>query len=944
MAVTTHASQDQSGVINRLRSIARREPLRRLRRYGLLSAALLLIAGSSTWGNWQRFTHGPRPVNEKQLIGLMQEPDTADRFLRSPGLRYLTLDKPLFVDAGFTWQSTTGAAKTTISEFKFIVLADQVLLARTKPGQADLTSGVLRPMTYELRASAKDAALRFGKKTQLSSLMFDTTSDPRAGMATRIALMLFTLTFLACLFLRGLIAWFRPHRRPLFRQFGSSHAERTERAQLVGALILKAPSGRSEFVSDHLVHHDRDSFSAVKVDDIAWAFSIPQARRPFAFGQPAQRNVVQTYSVSGNTAEFPVGDGSQAERILDQIQTQNPAVFRGNHLFLQRIWNTDPSNLADHFRNRRSTLAAYAPGPTTGSPVPLSEHISIPSPSYSPPFVPPPPDDGQMIPVPPPETTVMAPTPLAVYPPNPVVGQPTSAVVLGNTSFGEIPNSVPWIPSPKKGMRTWFSGEYGQRRGMLLLSIVTATGSLVPGLSTATATATPAPVTWDPKVLEIVRFIEANRGELFKNPVPVMLLSPVEYDRIAGNERPDYSPSCTNHPTCFEKGKKIDIRRETFELLGMRTSKPADRNNGPNSIGFYSPRDKRLFVRGATLNPASQYVLAHELTHAWQDQTQTFPSDRSTQEEEESVAWTSLVESNAMVVAEAYVRTLSEKDREIAYGVDGGSGSPKKLSSYERMGVISQLLPYSAGPTFYKEEHDRLGKDPFKKLYQDPPKTIGAVLGYGSTPILPITLNNNKHTDDFVLYEEPLSLLSYYALLADQQKVDIDEIGRHWKGGSIQLVGHGKKRCARLSLRNREEYLASSLPRFVTFEDRPPAPVDSRANANTESTTAEPSTSNASSSTVDPSVSTSDDVCSKVADNDQKRDIDPEATQHLLNQWSIGGIYAYTDVTTAKQDRCLGKEIESYAASAYEPVHLTSTQKVTVAKKCDVSEALLFGF
>jgi hypothetical protein len=293
----------------RLAKIARRKPLRRVRRYALLVAALIFVGGSSTWANWQRFTHGPRRVNEQQFASLLNAPNIVTRVIEGHGLRYVSLSKPLFVDAGFTWQSTIGQTTTTTSEFKFIVLPDRVVLARTRPGQSDLGSGVLHPMDDDISQSATEAAARFGKKTKLSPLVFDTTFDPRAGLAIRIASMIFALTFALGLLLRALIAVLRPLRNPLILPLGQSDSERIATMQRIAPFVFASRSDRSEFVSGHLVHHDGDSFAAVAIADSVWAHAALHSRKPFAI-----KSTGPTHHCACALGKRPVGPISGGHR------------------------------------------------------------------------------------------------------------------------------------------------------------------------------------------------------------------------------------------------------------------------------------------------------------------------------------------------------------------------------------------------------------------------------------------------------------------------------------------------------------------------------------------------------------------------------------------------------------------------------------------------------
>lgn len=191
---------------------------------------------------------------------------------------------------------------------------------------------------------------------------------------------------------------------------------------------------------------------------------------------------------------------------------------------------------------------------------------------------------------------------------------------------------------------------------------------------------------------------------------------------------------------------------EVLELLGLLAPgsdlrEIAGSVYGEQVAGFYDPRRKRLaVVQGASGGVALQEItLAHELTHALEDQHFGLKDDEGLGVQDAATAYTALVEGTATVVMNEYARqTLRPTDAlaELASALAGGGSTA--LPPYVE---ASLLFPYAAGSRFAAALHRTGGwrlvdatfgrlpasteqvLHPERYLRPDPPRRVTIVAG-----------------------------------------------------------------------------------------------------------------------------------------------------------------------------------------------------------------------
>ncbi|HET9691468.1 MAG TPA: hypothetical protein VFP61_09960, partial [Acidimicrobiales bacterium] len=294
--------------------------------------------------------------------------------------------------------------------------------------------------------------------------------------------------------------------------------------------------------------------------------------------------------------------------------------------------------------------------------------------------------------------------------------------------------------SPPGGWPSPGAGDRGRRRRRPSRSAVAVAGAalLVAGAGTTAlaagghggrraATSAPGgrPVTWDPRILPLARFVERDRHLTFTHPVVVRFLptaafeQQVERSDTAGTAAPAGSGAPTDPQQAAEL-RALGVASGPIDLGAASAEADA-----ASTVGYYDDQTKALYVEGTSLTPYVRVTVAHELTHALQDQRLDLSSlDRRPDDQQQAIS--ALVEGDATVVEDDYRATLSAAD-EGAYereAADAGSPAPSSgAAGYPDFLGDQGDFPYSLGPAFVDALHDHGGDDAVDQAFRDPPTT-----------------------------------------------------------------------------------------------------------------------------------------------------------------------------------------------------------------------------
>jgi hypothetical protein len=323
-------------------------------------------------------------------------------------------------------------------------------------------------------------------------------------------------------------------------------------------------------------------------------------------------------------------------------------------------------------------------------------------------------------------------------------------------------------------------------------SVPTASTTTAPSSSGGAPSST-APSAIQAVVPEIEAFVARERGLPFKEPVKVTLLDDKAFrDRLLEDEEED-------------EEELLEVQRvlRAFHLLDRDVDLRAALEDllGESVVGFYDAERKELVVRGAAPTPFVRSILAHELTHALQDQH--FKLDRpelDERDDEVALGFSGLVEGDAVRIQERYAASLSPGERrellreEATFGGDLGDVPD----------VLVTLLgfPYATGPRLVTAILRAGGQPRLDAAFTNPPTTAEQLLhpqlyltGQGAVPV-PAPPAGGKVIDQGMVGE--LGLLMMF-----DEGVD-DSLGvraaRGWGGDWYVAWDEGSRTCIRATL------------------------------------------------------------------------------------------------------------------------------------------------
>ena len=293
---------------------------------------------------------------------------------------------------------------------------------------------------------------------------------------------------------------------------------------------------------------------------------------------------------------------------------------------------------------------------------------------------------------------------------------------------------------------------------------------------------------------EISAVVEAERGLAFTEPVDVELAGEGEFQRRLLDD--------------FDEG--VDDLRDTEVLLKAFGLVEADVDLveamrtllGAGVVGFYDPETDELVVRGTALTPYVRTTIAHELTHALDDQR--FDLDRpeyDDADDEIDFGFSALVEGNARRVEDAYRAGLSDEEQLDAAAEELSLGGGLDLGDVPLVLVVLISAPYSLGHDFVVQLIDDGGQEALDAAFDAPPRTSEQVIdpatyeaGEGAVE-LPVPAVAGQVVDEGVAGQFLIQVVLAEGLDADRARA----AAAGWGGDSVVAWRDGQRPCATLA-------------------------------------------------------------------------------------------------------------------------------------------------
>jgi hypothetical protein len=293
-------------------------------------------------------------------------------------------------------------------------------------------------------------------------------------------------------------------------------------------------------------------------------------------------------------------------------------------------------------------------------------------------------------------------------------------------------------------------------------------------------------------------FVEQHRGLKFENPVKVTLLDDTAFkQKLLSDEQTDQAQ--------VEKATKV-LRALGLIQGNVDVAKAMQALLGGAVAGFYDPKTKELFVRGAQPTPYVRQVLVHELTHALQDQH--FSIDRpdlDKADDERGDAFSALVEGDAVRIETEYKNSLSLDEQQQATNEENSQASG--ISPDIPPVLIEQLVfPYQAGPPFTEALVRAGGQATLDAAFSKPPTTSEQVMhpdkylrGEGAANVAePATDGGAKVIDRGVIGEFGLLVLLNPAVTnGTLSQTAMRQAAAGWGGDKYVAWDAGGRTCVR---------------------------------------------------------------------------------------------------------------------------------------------------
>jgi hypothetical protein len=293
---------------------------------------------------------------------------------------------------------------------------------------------------------------------------------------------------------------------------------------------------------------------------------------------------------------------------------------------------------------------------------------------------------------------------------------------------------------------------------------------------------------------EISAVVQAERGLTFTEPVDVELAGEGEFQRRLLDDFDEGVDDLRNTEVLLKAFGLVEADVDLVEA--MRTLL------GAGVVGFYDPETDELVVRGTALTPYVRTTIAHELTHALDDQR--FDLDRpeyDDADDEIDFGFSAVVEGNARRVEDAYRAGLSDEEQLDAAAEELSLGGGLDLGDVPLVLVDLISAPYGLGHDFVVQLIDDGGQEALDAAFDAPPRTSEQVIdpasyeaGEGAIEV-PAPTVTGQVVDQGVAGQFLIQVVLADGL--DEERARAAATG--WGGDSVVAWRDGQRPCATLA-------------------------------------------------------------------------------------------------------------------------------------------------
>ncbi len=309
------------------------------------------------------------------------------------------------------------------------------------------------------------------------------------------------------------------------------------------------------------------------------------------------------------------------------------------------------------------------------------------------------------------------------------------------------------------------------------------------------------PDAWDPRVEELVTFVEEERDLRFDHPVHVDFLSEEAFRAEVTNEDVELTG---------EERAELDDSAGLLRALGLVAGEvdlfaAGNTLSGDGILGYYDPAEQRITMRGEDLSLAVQSTIVHELTHALQDQHVDLEQEFETPEED--AGFHAIVEGDASRIEAAWVASL-DSDQAEALADEEADAFEDFEQDVADVPVVLQALtaaPYALGQTFLDLMIARDGASVVDDLLAAPPSTEEHLLDpfsyIGEDAPISVDAPAPDEEGAEVFDEGAFGALGLYLLLIERvEHTAALEAALGWGGDAYVAYTSEGRTCAQIAL------------------------------------------------------------------------------------------------------------------------------------------------
>jgi hypothetical protein len=278
------------------------------------------------------------------------------------------------------------------------------------------------------------------------------------------------------------------------------------------------------------------------------------------------------------------------------------------------------------------------------------------------------------------------------------------------------PSPAPWsAPAPRPAGRRGGGGRVVAIVGLVVVLVVAGVSVVVAGSDSW------FPDRWDPQVAAIARDVEDIRGLEFDHPVPIHFLPADEFEERLG----------VGDDLDDESLEEFDDSAAVLRALGLLAGDAdlqdaVDTSATSGTLAYYDPDEEEIVVRGEDLDVAHRVTVAHELTHALQDQHFDLAALEEQVDESstgDSSAFSALVEGDATRVEDEYLASLSADSQDTYDHLMGLEGDRFEEETADVPEVVELIMsaPYVFGPSTIRVLVAEGGNEAVDDAFRGPP-------------------------------------------------------------------------------------------------------------------------------------------------------------------------------------------------------------------------------